>query len=331
MPRLRTLRAIGALALLTAVGTVGLAWIEGVPLFDALYFTVVTLSTVGYGDFVPQTQAGRLFVMVLIASGVGSALYLLSMIAGDIMEGRLLGDYQRERRQREIDRLDGHVIVCGFGRFGKVVVDELRGGGRPVVVVETDPESETDLRASGVAFVLGNATDDATLQLAGIERATALVVAMSSAADGVFITLSAKELNPAITVHVRTESEAAIGRLRRAGADHVISPFQMGGVRLAASVLNPAVVDFLELSLTKRTDSLGMEEVKVELASAIEGRSVRDIEEMHPHLRIVARKRAGRTVELVLEPTEQVSAGDHLVVIGESGPLKRLAVEAGAS
>lgn len=324
----RILGPVAALALLTSVGTLGMIALEGMSFSDALYFAVVTLSTVGYGDFAPHTRSGQLFVAALIAAGVGFVLYLLSVIAAEVMGGRLLGDYQREHRAKQIDKLEGHVVVCGYGRFGEVIVDELREGGRSIVVIESDPERAPMLEKSGVSYILGDATQDEALVAAGIERADALVVATSSAADAVFITLSAKELNPNITVHARVESEAAVRRMRHAGAEHVVSPYQMGGVRLAASVLNRSVVDFLELSLPQRHGALGMEEVRVGDGSPVVGRAVREIEEAHPHLRIVARKRVGRSVELVLEQAEQVTAGDYLVVIGESEPLKQLAREA---
>jgi voltage-gated potassium channel len=280
---------------------------------------------VGFGDLVPETSAGRLFTAVLIVSGVGVVLYLISSIAKDVLEGRLRDLFQRDSRMRKIDKLSGHIVVCGYGRFGRVVVDELLSAARSVVVVESDPALETELASSGAEYVIGSATSDEVLLRAGLKRAEALVVATSSEADSVFITLSAKELKPDVRVHARAESESAVRRIRRAGADYVNSPYQMGGVRTAASILNPSVVDFLEISLPQRSEEIGMEEVQVDPGSEIVGHQVGAIEREHPRLRIVALKRPGRSIELVPAPGEEVEAGDYLVVIGESEQLSRLA------
>ena len=325
MPRARVILAVAWLAALTSVGAAGFVLLEGLSWPDAIYLTVVTLSTVGFGDLVPETSAGRLFTAVLIVSGVGVVLYLISSIAKDVLEGRLRDLFQRDSRMRKIDKLSGHIVVCGYGRFGRVVVDELLSAARSVVVVESDPALETELASSGAEYVIGSATSDEVLLRAGLERAEALVVATSSEADSVFITLSAKEIKPDVRVHARAESESAVRRIRRAGADYVNSPYQMGGVRTAASILNPSVVDFLEISLPQRSEDIGMEEVQVDPGSEIVGHQVGAIEREHPRLRIVALKRRGRSIELVPAPGEEVEAGDYLVVIGESEQLSRLA------
>ena len=325
MPRARVILAVAWLAALTSVGAAGFVLLEGLSWPDAIYLTVVTLSTVGFGDLVPETSAGRLFTAVLIVSGVGVVLYLISSIAKDVLEGRLRDLFQRDSRMRKIDKLSGHIVVCGYGRFGRVVVDELLSAARSVVVVESDPALETELASSGAEYVIGSATSDEVLLRAGLERAEALVVATSSEADSVFITLSAKEIKPDVRVHARAESESAVRRIRRAGADYVNSPYQMGGVRTAASILNPSVVDFLEISLPQRSEEIGMEEVQVDPGSEIVGHQVGAIEREHPRLRIVALKRPGRSIELVPAPGEEVEAGDYLVVIGESEQLSRLA------
>jgi voltage-gated potassium channel len=317
--------AIGLLALLTLFGTVGFVLLEEMSWSDAVYMTVVTLSTVGFGDLVPETRAGRLFTTGLILSGVGMVLYLLSVIAKDVLEGRLRDLYQRDARMRKIEKLHGHIVVCGYGRFGRVVVDELLSAKRAVVVIDSDPALEPDLVRCDANYVIGAATSDEVLLSAGLERADALVLATSSEADSVFITLSAKELNPQIRVHARAESEAAVRRLRRAGADYVISPYQMGGVRTAASILNPSVVDLLEISLPQRTEEISLEEVRVDAGSEIVGCAVSRIESEHPRLRIVGLKRRDRSIELVPEPAEEIAAGDYLVVIGARDQLVRLA------
>jgi voltage-gated potassium channel len=325
MMRSRGFWALAWLVGLTGIGMLGFVWLEDLSWLDAVYLTVVTLSTVGFGDLVPQTPEGRLFTTALIAGGVGVAFYLISRIARDVLEGRFRDLFRKDSRMRKIEKLSGHVIVCGYGRFGRVVVDELLGAGRRVVVIELDPACETLLERSGAEYLIGSATSDELLLAAGLERAEALVLATSSEADSVFVTLFAKEVKPDIRVHARAESESAVRRIRRAGADYVNSPYQMGGLRTATSILNPSVVDFLEISLPQRTEEIGLEEVSVGPGSQIDGRPVVEIEREHPRLRIVGLKRQSRSIELVPDPVQAVEAGDYLVVIGEGAQLSRLA------
>ncbi len=326
--RARIFAAIGWLALLTAAGTIGFAWIEGLPWFDALYFTVVTISTVGFGDVAPQTRAGQIFTTGLIITGVGTALYLVSVIAEDVLEGRLRNVIQRRSMMRKISKHRGHVIVCGYGRFGKVVTDELVRAGRTVVVVERSTEQEAMLAPTGLDYIIGSATRDEILEQAGTANADAMVVATSTEADNVFITLSARELNPKLKIHARGESEASIRRLRRAGADYVNSPLQTGGLRTAASILRPSVVDFLELSLPSRGEEIDLEEIRVGEGSAASTIEVGEIERRNQRLRVVALKRLDQPIQLAPGPGERVEAGDHLVVIGDREQLSQLAREA---
>jgi voltage-gated potassium channel len=326
--RARIFAAVGWLALLTAAGTIGFAWIEELPWFDALYFTVVTFSTVGFGDVAPQTRAGQIFTTGLIIMGVGTALYLVSVIAEDVLEGRLRNVIQRRSMMRKISKHRGHVIVCGYGRFGKAVIDELVRAGRTVVVVERSTEQEAVLGPTGLDYIIGSATHDEILEQAGTANADAIVVATSTEADNVFITLSARELNPKLKIHARGESEASIRRLRRAGADYVNSPLQTGGLRTAASILRPSVVDFLELSLPSRGEEIDLEEIRVGEGSAASTIEVGEIERRNQRLRVVALKRVDQPIQLVPGPGERVEAGDHLVVIGEREQLSQLAREA---
>jgi len=322
----RVFFAIGWLALLTAVGTVGFRLLEELSWIEAFYFTVVTISTVGFGDVVPVTLGGRLFASLLIISGVGTAVYVFSVVAQDVLEGNLRDFYLRSSMMRKIDGISSHVIACGYGRFGRVVVEELQGSGRDVVVVESDVTLETSLNEAGLDFVIGSATKDEVLTKAGIQRAESLVIATSEAANSVFITLVARELNPELSIHARGETESAIRRLRRAGADFVSSPYQMGGMRMAASILRPSVVDFLELSLPGRSEEIDLEEVRAGEGSPILGRPVREIEHENSRLRIVALKKRDTAIELVPDPALEVEPGDLLVVIGERSQLSQLAV-----
>ncbi|MBW2294294.1 MAG: potassium channel protein [Deltaproteobacteria bacterium] len=330
--RPRILLAIGYLVLLTAFGAAGFVFLEGMDWTSAIYLSVVTISTVGFGDITPVTPAGRFFTLGLIATGVGTAFYLISVIAQDVLEGRLREFVNRSSMMREIKKHGGHVIVCGYGRFGCVVVGELQRVGRSVVVIEEDASHEPDLVLRDIDFIIGSAADDDTLIAAGIHRADAIVVGTSTDATSVFITLSARELNPEIRIHARGESDSAIRRLTRAGANFVTSPYQMGGLRTAASILRPSVVDFLDLSHPKSRTEIDLEEVRVEPGSEVLNRTVGELEADYTQLRIIALKRSDQTIELVPDANVSVLSGDHMVVIGEREQLLGLARQAlGAS
>ncbi|MBM4267767.1 MAG: potassium channel protein [Deltaproteobacteria bacterium] len=314
---------LGLLAI-TVFGTLGYVLVEGWPWFDALFMTVTTVSTVGFGETHPLSPGGRLFTILLIGSGVGAVFYLLSVLAEGLLEGHLRRLLARTAMQRAIDKLKGHVIVCGWGRFGRVVVEEVRRGGAEVVIIDQDPDLEAELSATGLGFVIGSASSDEVLERAHVGTATAIVVATASEAESVFITLAARELNPKIRVYARGESEAGVRRLIRAGAHQVASPFLMGGLRVAAAVRRPAVVDFLELSSSRREESIDLEEVLISPGSALAGRRLSEIEVEVGRLRIVAVKRS-ESLRLVPTLDTQIAAGDHIVVAGQHEGLDRLA------
>ena len=324
-PTRRLTIALLTLGIVTSIGTVGFVALEGLSIADALYLTVVSITTVGYGDVVPQTTAGRWFTMLLILSGVGSAFYLFTVGAQLVLEGQLRDFFGRTAMQRQVDRQANHVIVCGYGRFGRVVAEELARSGTALVVVDADPEREEELRALGRPYVIGSAVSDEVLERAGIRRARAIVVATPSDPDNVFITLSAREKNPGIRIHARGETQEGLRRLQLAGADQALSAYHSGGVRMAASILRPSVVDFLELAMPGRQEALALEEMKIDASSGLEGRSIGDLEQEWPRLRVIALTRGGEATRIVPPPTTTLTAGDLLVVIGEREALGRLA------
>jgi voltage-gated potassium channel len=324
--RWRLLMPLAALFALMVLGTVGYMVLEHLTLTNALYLTTATVSTVGYGDVVPITTGGKLFTVFLIMTGVGTALYLLSRLAELVIEGQLHELFGRNVMEREISRLENHVIVCGFGRFGRAVVEELLRSRSPLVIIDSDAAQEEDLASLAVPYLIGSALSDETLDHAGVERARAIVVATPSDSDNVFITLSARERNPGIRIHARAESEAGARRLRLAGATQVISAYQSGGTRIAASILRPAVVDFLEIStLGRGAEDVALEEVRVAASCPMIGQTIRALEQQSPRLRIVALKRNGEPTRITPDGSTPVNEGDYLVVIGERASLGQLA------
>ncbi len=327
-PVRRLALAVVGLAAVTAIGTLGFVWIEGWPWFDALYMTVTTITTVGYREVGPLSTQGRAFVIALIAMGVGTTLYLLTALAALVLEGQLRAAFQGKAMQRRIEALRSHVIVCGWGRYGRVVVEELVRSGVELVVVEVDPAQDSELAQAGVPYLIGSAVHDDVLERAGIRRARAVAIATASESDNVFITLSARELAPDILIHARGESEAALRRLRRAGANFATSPYRMGGLRTAASILRPSVVDFLELSEPRRGEAIDLEEIRVAPGSALCGRDVASVEAATPRLLIVALKRGAEPIRIAPDKSTRLADGDHVVVIGDRLHLDQLAQRA---
>src|SRR5262245_12543427 len=295
-PARRLLVALIFLVIVTGIGPVGYTLLEGLPPADAFYLTIVTLTTVGYGDLVPYTEAGRMFTVLIILSGVGSALYLFTIGAQLVLEGQLRDVFGRTAMQRRASNLEGHVIVCGYGRFGRAVAGELARNAAEMVIIDADPDREEDLSRLGVPYVIGSAVADDVLERAGIRRARAIVVATPSDPDNVFITLSAREKNPSIRIHARGETEAGLRRLELAGAHQTVSAYHSGGVRMAASILRPSVVDFLELSTPGHRAGMALEEMRLAERCALTGRTIGDIERDGGRLRVVALEREGEAI-----------------------------------
>jgi voltage-gated potassium channel len=327
-PTQRFTIALGTLAVLVAVGVTGYVLIEGLSFGDALYLTIVTLTTIGYGDVYPHTTAGRVFTMALILVGLGNVFYLASVAAETVIEGHLRDVLGRNAMQRRINGLRDHVIVCGYGRFGRVVADEIRKNDQPLLVIDVDPAREEDLKRAGIPYLIGSALDDDVLAQAGLDRAKAIVVATPSDPDNVFITLSIREKSQTIRIHARGESDAALRRLELAGANQAMTAYHSGGRRMAASILRPTVVDFLELSLPGHKQDVALEEVHIAGTSTLVGRTIAQIEEHAPRLRVVGVRRGEDDMRVVPETSTTVAADDLLVVIGAGDSLRQLASDA---
>ncbi len=321
----RLLLATAGIMILTAAGTVGFMLIEKMSLIDALYMTVITISTVGFGEVKQLSPAGRLFTVGLIVFGVGNAAYLLAVVAEVLIEGRLREYMGATAMQRKIHELQGHVIICGFGRFGRVVAEELTRHSVPIVVIDPDASKSDELARLDVLHLAADATMDEILVEAGVAQARAIVVATSSDADNVYITLSAREKNHNLMIHARGESEGGMRRLKLAGANQVVSAYQRGGMRVASTILRPSLVNFLELIAPGRGDEVDLEQLRIEASSPMVGRSISAIEKEARKLRIVAMERDGEAIVLIPDADTIIHSGDHLVVIGDRASLRKLA------
>jgi voltage-gated potassium channel len=246
--QLRTgLNVIAAVLAIVVVGTVGYTLIEGWSLLDSLFMTVTTIFTVGFGEVHPLSRGGQIFTLLLIIGGVGTILYGLGRMVEFVIGGQLSGMFRRRAVRRQVDKLDSHFIVCGYGRVGEAVARHFAAHGAPFLVVDSDAENVARVERDGFLSICGDATADEVLQAAGIERARGLVAALGSDAGNIFLTLSARVLNPKLLIVARAGSDDIISKLQRAGADNVVTPYDIGGKRMATLMLKPMVSDYLEV------------------------------------------------------------------------------------
>jgi voltage-gated potassium channel len=314
--------AMSALGLVLAAGTVGYV-ILGFGVLDAVYQTVTTVSTVGFREVRPLSSGGKVFTMVLILVGVGAALYAFGVLIETFIEGRLNELLGRRRMQQSIASLEDHVIICGWGRVGRSIGAEVLDARRDLVVVEMGTAA-----AHGAvhAVVTGDATDDAVLRAAGIDRAAALVAAVDSDAANSFIALSARALNPSLFIVARARSQDSEEKLRRAGADRVVNPQSIGGARMAAFVLRPHVAEFVDVVMHERNLEFRLEEIVIATGSPIAGRTIRDA-----HLRdrtgalVLALRDGDGTFHTNPSPETEMRAGQIVIAIGTQNELEGLA------
>jgi voltage-gated potassium channel len=311
VPRIRV--ALLAFAVVLLAGTTGYTLL-GFDVLDAIYQTVTTVTTVGFREVHPLTPAGQVFTIVLILVGVGTALYALGALLEVFVEGDLRDHMGRRRMDHAINRMTGHIIVCGWGRVGVSSRQYLRDTGREIVVVDRDPA-----RLSGVRdpHVLGDVTDDAVLRAAGIQRAEALIAALDTDADNVYVTLSARALRPDLVIIARARDESSMSKLLRAGADRAVNPQLMGGRRMAAFALQPHVADFLDVVMHDDTHDYRLEQLEVGPGSPLAGRSLHDagIQRSTGALVIAVRCPAGPFVANP-DPETPIQPGSILIALG---------------
>ncbi len=314
----------GILLALLVFGSLGFVWLEGWNFFDALYMTVTTLSTVGYGEVHPLSSVGKVYNMALILAGMGVMLYVITALARVVVEGEIKEALGKRKLLKHISKLGNHYIICGFGRIGEIIARQLQERGVALVIVENKPENLSRLEESGYYFVAGDATREEVLQEAGIERAQGLVAVVSSDADNVYIVLTARSLRPDLYIVARAEEMGAEKKLLRAGADRVESPYEMGGRKMAHAILRPTVTTFMELAMTEGVE-WSMEEVRVEEGSPLVGVALKDSGlRQKLDLILVAIKRADG--EMLFNPTLEtlIQAGDTLIALGLRKNLEAL-------
>jgi voltage-gated potassium channel len=317
--------AILLVVLVVVTGVLGYRFLADYSWFDALYMTIITLSTVGFLEVHPLSQTGRAFTMGLLVAGVGIVLYTVVTLAESVVQGEFQRFFGRRRMEQRIAALTAHYLVCGFGRIGEVVCRELRAKPVPFVVIEHDAERVCLAEAAQYLVLQGDATNEATLLTAGVQQAQGLFATLPSDAANVFVTLTAKQLNPRLRAIVRAETEHSARTLRHAGADQVVSPYALGGHRMAQAALRPAVVDVIDLATHSQSLEIQLEEIGVSPQSPCAGVVLRDsrLRERFGVI-VVAIKRAAGTMIFNPAPEERIEAGDRLVVLAETARVKEV-------
>jgi len=311
------------LAVVLLSGTVGYYFIEGWKLFDSLYMTVITLSTVGFHEIEPLSKTGKAFTIGLIFFGLGVVAYAVNIGVRAILEGEIKEVFGRRKLEKTLESLENHYIVCGYGRMGKVICNEFKVRGVPFVVVERE-QQEIDADDDSL-IICGDATRDELLKNVGIERAKGLISVLDSDAQNLYVVLSAKGLNQNLFIVARANEEGADHKLIRAGADKVVSPYHIGGLRIAHTIFKPTVVDFLELTAKTGNMEIQIEEVLVEEGSMLADKTIKDANiGGKKGIIVVALKKKNGKIMFNPDADTQIGVGDKLAVIGEPEHFNQL-------
>jgi voltage-gated potassium channel len=306
-------------------GTLGLHLVEKMPLFDAFYMTIITISTVGFSELQPLSPYGRVITIITISTGITIGAYTLGSLLRMFIEGEFGKVFGRRKLEKNISALKGHYIICGFGRIGRIICDELGSENILFVVIEESPSKNEELEKRGYLYLNMDATSEEALIKAGIMKAKGIVTAVRSDANNVFITLTAKGLQPDIFVLSRASDVKNEAKLIKAGASRVVSPYILGGRRMAEVLKRPTVVDFIDIAMANRHLGLMMEEARVGPNSTLIGKNLID-----SHLRkdygviIVAIKKSSGQMVFNPLPAETLEAEDVIVVLGKKEDLGRM-------
>ena len=304
-------------------GTIGFYTLEGMSWFDAFYMTVITISTVGFGEIKPLSSVGRLITIVIISTGIAIGGYTIGTLLKMLIEGELGRTFGRRKLEKHISGLKGHFVICGYGRIGTIICEELYSENIPFVVIEEDPGKNEHLEKNRYLYLNMDATSEEALLKAGIRDAKGLVTAVGADAHNVFITLTARGLRPDIFVLSRASDVRNEAKLLRAGASRVVSPYVLGGRRMAEVLKRPTVVDFIDIAMANRHLGLMMEEARVGSSSHLIGKNLIESRLRQDYgVVIVAIKKKSDEMIFNPMPSERLDAGDVIVFIGKQEDLK---------
>ncbi|MBN1363444.1 MAG: potassium channel protein [Syntrophaceae bacterium] len=316
--------ALVILLIIIIIGTIGFHFIEGWIFVDSFYACIATITTVGYGDFVPVTSAGKFFTVFIIIFGVGTAFYTLVLLVETFVEGRLRNLLGRGKLEKVIEQMNNHYIICGGGRIGFLICRELMAGKVPCVVIDNNPDVIQKAKDEGYIYTKGDATQDKVLIAAGIKRAQGIICVLPSDAENLYVILTARELNQKIYIMSRCEEEESEHRLLRAGADKVMSPYTLGGVRMAMAILRPAMLDFIEITTSRQSLELRMEESPICKNSPFISKTLEDseIRKRYGLIIVAVKKDSGK---MIFNPMANyvIEEGDILISMGEDENVKQ--------
>jgi voltage-gated potassium channel len=321
--RKRLILSVVLIVLIVSFGTAGYMGLEGWNYLDSIYMTIITITTVGFKEIHDLSFNGKLFTIILIIGGVGTALYALSTGAKLVLEGELQEIYGRKRLEKKLKELKNHYIICGHGRIGKIIARELKGKNSSLLIIEKRteiPEEKED-----ILILEGDATKDEILKRAGIEKAKCLISVLPTDAENLFVVLSARVLKPDLFIVARASEEGSEQKLLRAGADRVVSPYHIGGLRIAHTVLKPAVVDFIEFATKSGNIDLQIEEITIQEGSRLSGLTLDECG-IGRELGIIILAIKHLSGGMKFNPTfrSAITAGDTLIAVGETSKLKIL-------
>ena len=317
--------AFALLVALILVGGLGYASMEGWSFADGLYMAVITVGTVGYGETHPLSADGRIFTILFILLSTGVMVYATSSLTAIIVEGELFELFKRRKMNKVIKNLSGHYVVCGDSNIGLHIIEELKRTSQSFIVIERDPAKVDALIAKDILAVSGDATSDATLIGAGIERATGLVTTLHTDADNLFVVLTARRLNPKLRIIAKAIDEATRDKLQQVGADGVVMPEAIGGMRMASELLRPDVVNFLDIMLRNKDETIRVDEIRIKEGSSAIGRSLLESGATTAEgATLVAISTGSEAYRFNPAPDTRLEAGDVLIMLGNTRVIQAL-------
>lgn len=311
--------------IIITLGTFGYHWLEGWTLFDSFYMTIITLTTVGFEETHPLSSGGRMFTLFILVTGLGNMAYLISHFSQGVLQNMFKETMNRKKMDKKLNTLENHYIICGFGRVGSAVAKNLIEASIPVVVIDQGHDPDVILQELDCVVVIGDASHEENLIKAGIERAKGLVSAVHSEAENVFITLTARELNPKLYILARYEENSTQKKLLHAGANRVINPYRIGSERISQMILRPTVSNILEKATERGEFELNIEEFHVPKNSFLDQKTliesqIRD----HFNLIIIAIDHGDGDITFNPHPNQKLTFNDRLVVIGNQEGITSL-------
>ena len=315
--------------IVSTVGAVGYKVIEGWSLWDAAFMTIITVSTVGYGYVHPLSRAGEMWTALVLLGGVATLYYTAFVLMAMVVDGGLQRGFEQRRFNRMLETLANHFIICGYGRIGSTIAEEFRRQGVPCVVIDRNPDKVHEIIKNGGMAVEADASREDVLKRVGLDRARGLIAAVSTDAENVYTVLTARVLRPDLFIIARVEADDAEPKLKRAGADRVISPYTLGAIQMAHTALRPAVVDFMRLATSSERLDLSAEQIELAPHATLVGKSIREAELRQRYgVIVVAIRRKEGHMEFNPSPEVRMHGGDQLVLLGSTEKLRLLDAEA---